>query len=64
MGYSRKKQNTGGEGESRGWGYEISRGIEEMTSEIPLRLIKNNVEFPVVIKKKSCGISKSLCFMS
>ena len=35
-----------------------------MTSEIPLRLIKNNVKFPVVIKKKSCGISKSLFFMS
>ena len=29
-----------------GWGYEISRGIEEIASEIPRGLIENNVEFP------------------
>ena len=41
-------------------GYGISRGIEEIVNG----LIKNNLEFPGVIKKKSCGISRGLSFWS
>ena len=61
MGYSRKKTiRVGG----ISWGYGVSRGIEEITSEISLGLIENNVGFPELIKKESCGISKGLGFRS
>ena len=52
--YSRKK--TGGSG------YRISRVIEEMAAGFSGGLIKGNVEFLGVIKKKLCGISRSLSF--
>ena len=48
----REKKETGG------WGYGISRVIEEIASGFFGRLIKSNVEFPWVIKKKSCGIPR------
>ena len=44
LNYSRKKAG--------GWGYGISRAIEEITSGFFGGLIKSNVEFPGVIKKK------------
>ena len=47
-----KQKKTGG-----GWGHGISSQgyIEEIAT-------KNNLEFPGVIKKKSCGISWDLGF--
>ena len=44
MGYFRKKT-------SRGGGYEIFRGAEEIASVISTGYSKNNLELPGVIKK-------------
>ena len=40
------------------WGYGISRVTEEIASGFYGELLKGNVEFPGVIKKKSCRISR------
>ena len=62
MGYSRKNANR------RSWGYGISKGIKEISMWNFQGLIKNDVEFPRLTKKKnvefpmvfvfSLGISK------
>ena len=41
-----------------GWGHGTSRGIEKIECKIP-GVNKKGVEFPRVIKKTFCGISKS-----
>ena len=63
-----EKKSQQGRGWSGGvgmqdWGYETWRGIEEKSKRNFLGLIKSNGELPGVIKKKSCGMSRSLGFV-
>ena len=56
-----EKSKQGGVG-GGGWGYGICRGYQRDSMWNFRRLIKNEVEFPRVTKKK-CGISsRGLCF--
>ena len=47
-----------------GWGHRISRRIEEIACRISRGFHRKEVEFPGVIKSKSCRISQRLGFWS
>ena len=49
--FQKKSKLGGGGGRGGGWGYEISRGIKEITCGISQGLIKNEVELPRLTKE-------------
>ena len=55
LNYSKKKQTGGCED-------GISRVIEEIVNGFSRGPIESNIEFPGVIKKKSCGIFRGIGF--